>query len=171
VSLSQDKQKDMAEGSKGGIQLAMKVVPLGQGQYGESLSSLVVDPDADAVHNAMVARQGFTEAEVEDWKGKAPEPWTATVLTEAGLPAQSTLKRRILQVLADHAHGRGMTQAESKRAVIARWYEKGKSPDPDSWTDSWNVVTSLPLACAVGGERWALDQAILSAAETSGTSG
>lgn len=156
----QDKQKDMAEaGGKDGLLVQFQVVDLGQDEEtGEYLSSLVLRGDRDAVHAEMIARSGFTEVDVEPWKGKAAETWTKHF---PEIPAQSTLKRRILQVLADHAHDRGLTQAEARRAVTARWYEKGRAPDADSWSDGWNVVTSLDIAVNIGGERWALDQAVL----------
>lgn len=155
--ITQDKQKDMSEGDGRGIELIMKIVDLGiDPKTGKPISSLVVNPENDAADKAMRELEGFTVAETESFKGRKPEGWTATV---EGVPSNATVKRRILQVLADHAHGRGLTAAQARAAVIARWYEKGKAPDHDSWIDSWNTITSLPMASNLGGERWALDQA------------
>lgn len=165
VKLHQDKQKDMSEGDGSGFELAMKVVHLGTDPVtGKAVTSLVVDRDRDAVHSAMMALSGLTTEEIESFKGIKPGGWTRQV---PGVPAQAHVKRRILQVLADHAHDRGLTQAEARKAVISRWYDKGKSPDAEQWIDCWNFVTSLPIACNLGGERWALDQAEIAALKDS----
>jgi len=154
--ITQDKQKDMSEGDGRGIELIMQAVDLGiDPKTGKPISSLVVNPQIDAADKAMRELEGFSVTETESFKGRKPEGWTATV---EGVPSNATVKRRILQVLADHAHERGLTAAQARAAVIARWYEKGKAPDHDSWIDSWNTITSLPMACNLGGERWALDQ-------------
>lgn len=164
-TLKQDKQKDMAEGSGRGIPLAMKVIDLGIGPHAEPLSSLVVDPQADAVDRAMRTREGFSEAELEPFRGLPTEEWTKHV---EGIAATAKVQRFILQVLADHAHDLGLTESKAKAAVTARWYgtdDKGKrrAPDSASWVDSWSRVVSSPIAVRIGGERWALDQALLSA--------
>lgn len=150
----QDKQKDMAEGDRAGIPLQFRVVDLGtDDQTGRELSSLVMG-EFDPFDSA----QGMEALDLEPWRGKQPEDWTRDV---PGVASNATLKRRILQVLADHAHARGLTQAEAQKVVVARWYEAGKRPDADSWVNGWNFVTSLDLVGNVGGERWALDQAEL----------
>lgn len=145
-----DKQKEMAEGDRDGIPIQMRVVDLGVDPHtGRALSSLVVGE-----YDPFIGQQGVSEAEVEAWRGREPEAWTMRV--EGVLP-QSKLKRRILQVLADHAHQRGLTQAETLKVVIGRWYDPKKKPEPASWADGWNYVTSLDLAVNVAGERWSLD--------------
>lgn len=156
VKLTQDKQKDMSEGDGRGLELAMKVVQLEPDPHtGEPVSSLVLERDRDEVDRRMRELEGFSVSEeTESFKGVDPENWTKSV---DGVPSNATLKRRILQVVHDHAHDRGLTQAQARACVIARWYGK-RAPDADSWTDGWNVVTSLPIACNLGGERWALDR-------------
>lgn len=151
-----DKQKDMAEGDRDGIAVQMRVVDLGVDvRTGRALSSLVV-----GAYDPFVSQQGVSEAEVEAWRGKAPEAWTASV---EGVPAQAVVKRRILQALADHAHQRGLTQAETLKIVVARWYEGDKKPKQDHWLDAWKYVTSLEIAVRTGGERWALDEVVIGA--------
>lgn len=162
-TVKQDKQKDMSEGNSRGIDLVMKVVPLGQDGHGQEISSLVVDPDHDAVEVALRALQGATPLEeeaTEKFAGRPTEEWTKQV---PGIDPRGKLQRYILQTLADHAYDIGLTQAETRRVVIARWYPKDakgrqRTPDNDSWTDGWKKIISLPIACNVGSEKWALDQ-------------
>jgi hypothetical protein len=152
--IRQDKQKDMAEGDRAGIPIQFRVVDLGvDEETGRELSSLVMG-NFDPFDSA----QGMEALDLEPWRGQQPAEWTKDV---PGVAANATLKRRILQVLADHAHQRGLTQAEAQKVVVARWYDGGKKPDADSWVNGWNFVTSLDLVVNVGGERWALDQAVL----------
>lgn len=158
VSLLQDKQKDMAEGARSGIQLAMKIVPLGTGPHGEPLSSLVVDPDRDAVDRAMRSLEGVTEAELDPFKGAPTEAWTKHV---KGVSPAAKVQRYILQVLADHAADLGLTEDKAKKAVVARWYSGKSAPDSHNWLDAWGKIVSNPIAVNLGGARWALDQAIL----------
>lgn len=165
-NLVMDKQKDMADGGAG-IPLALAVEKLDPDpETGRELSSLVVlaASEADAVYRAaQISIQGELEVDVKPWKGMDPGDWTKTALAAAGLPTNATLRRRILQVLADHAHDRGLTKAEALKVVTARWYAaKSKGPDADSWTDAWNVVVSMPLAVNVAGERFVLDHVELS---------
>jgi len=162
VTLIQDKQKDLSEGDGKGIEMAMKVVDLGvDPETGDRLSSLVVDLDDGAVDRAMRKAQGITETEQEAKvaAGTATEEWTKHV---PGISEKAKVQRYILQVLADHAHDVGLTQAEAKGAVLARWYPDG-APDKATWINGWKKVISLDLACNVIGEKWALDQAELSA--------
>lgn len=154
-----DKQKDMAEGDDGGSPLQFKVIDLGNDDEGRPLSSLVIGQ-----YDPFLSGQGLSAEELEPWKGQHPQEWTKRV---PGLPGNGTVQRRILQVLADHAHMRGLTQSEAHRVVVARWYEAGKKPDADSWQDAWNKVTSTELAVNVSGERWALDAAELSGLKAS----
>ncbi len=161
-----DKQKDMAEES-GGIELALEKWKLGQDpETGRELSSLVVMPH-DAAEAVFRAASGYTklDVDVEPWKGKQPAEWTKRAQSEAGLTTNSKLRDRILQVLADHAHDRGLTKSEALKVVAARWYDpaKGKGPDADSWTDAWNRVVSLrPLVINIAGERFGIDPVELS---------
>jgi hypothetical protein len=150
--LVQDKQKDMAEGDAGGLPLRLRVVDLGTDEVtGRELSSLVVMSADDPYEEA----QGVDMVDVEPWRGRHPEPWT----TAGGkVPAQSYVKRRILQALADHAGMTGLTEAITRRVVKDRWEE----PSATGWTDAWQAVKDLEgLVVNVGGERWAIDQAAL----------
>lgn len=167
-TLKQDKQKDMAEGDGRGLALVMKVVPLGQDRYGEPLTSLVVDPDVDAVDRILRDAEGFTVEEMEPWAGKDSEEWTKHV---DGVDPRAKVKRYILQVLADHAHSLGLTEAKARSAVVARWYPDagrrgGTKLDMSNWVDAWGAVVSTDLAENIGGERWALDQALLGQLKT-----
>lgn len=146
----QDKQKDMAEGDRDGVPLKLDVVDLGKDPHTDrDLSSLVVRPELDPFLDA----QDIQEVDVEPWRGRQPEPWTGTVV-----PAQAKVKRRILQVLADHAGGTGLTEAITRKVVEDRW----ERPSATGWTDSWQAVKDLTdLVVNVGGERWAIDQAAL----------
>lgn len=146
----QDKQKDMAEGDREGIALQLQVVDLGTDERtGRELSSLVVRAEVDPFLDA----QGIQEVDVEPWKGKHPEPWTGEKVAP-----QAKVKRRILQVLADHAGTTGLTEATVRRVVKDRWEE----PSATGWTDAWQSVKDLTdLVMNVGGERWAVDQAAL----------
>ena len=152
-----DKQKDMAESTEG-IPLVLDVVKLGEDPVsGRLLSSLVVMPEgsADAVYRAA---EGLSEVDVdtEVWKKiPHPEEWTARV---PDVKANAKVKRRILQVLCDHGHMRGLTSSQARRIVKDRWEEVSAG----YWDAAWAHVTSLDLVINAGGERWALDQAILS---------
>jgi hypothetical protein len=158
----QDKQKDMAQDTGEPLTLDFAVVDLGQDRHGRPLSSLVVAGVADPFTKV----QGFTDDELEPWKGKDTEPWTKHV---PGVQPNARVQRYILQVLADHAHSIGLTEAQAKKAVIARWYpdlgqkKTSKGLDDDNWINAWRVVASTDLAENIGGERWALDQVILTA--------
>lgn len=158
----QDKQKDMAQDTGEPLTLDFAVVDLGQDSHGRPLSSLVVAGVADPFTKV----QGFTDDELEPWKGKDTEPWTKHV---PGVQPNARVQRYILQVLADHAHSIGLTEAQAKKAVIARWYpdlgqkKTSKGLDDDNWINAWRVVASTDLAENIGGERWALDQVILTA--------
>lgn len=151
----QDKQKDMAEGNSRGLQLYFGSIDLGQDDHGRPLSSLVV---LDGMESALrEAELSVTETvDVSEWVGKGPGEWTKHI---PGIPNNAKLQKCIVTVLADHAHLRGLTEASARKAVIARWYAAGKTPSADGWVDAWNHVTSNDIACNVGGERWALDEA------------
>lgn len=152
----QDKQKDMAQDEGAPLTLEFAVVDLGQDNHGRPISSLVVAGVADVFSKA----QGFTAEDVEPWTGLEPEAWTKHV---DGIAPQAVVQRRILQVLADHAHSIGLTEAQARKAVIARWYggQRKGVPDDSNWIDAWRKVVSSSLAENIGGERWALDQAAL----------
>lgn len=161
----QDKQKDMAQDSGEPLTLDLEVVDLGQDEHGRPISSLVVA----GVTDPLKRLEGFTAEEMEPWKGKDSETWTKHV---DGVDARATVQRYILQVLADHAHDLGLTEAKAKQAVVARWYpdagQKGaRRLDESNWINAWRVVVSTDLAVNIGGERWALDQAELTAIKSS----
>lgn len=165
----QDKQKDMAEsGGHEGIPIQFEVIDLGVDESvipPRALSSLVMMP-ADRVHAEMVKRSGFTEGELDKFKGVPVEEWTKRV---PGVAPGAKVQKMILQVLADHAHDIGLTEAKAKQAVISRWYGKDKAPEAHNFTDAWRVVCSSEIAVNLGGERWALDQAILNGIKSSET--
>jgi hypothetical protein len=153
--LKTDKQKDMAEDTAG-IKIKMRVVDLGTDPAtGRELTSLVVGDAFDAAQGREDIQVDLSEWTVAGQGTSGTEPWTGHV---DGIKTNSKWQRRILQALADLAHSRGLTEAACRRAVEGHW---GKVPDPATWTNAWNAVTSAPVAAAVGGERWALDQAIL----------
>jgi hypothetical protein len=148
--LVQDKQKDMAEGNEDGVSLKLDVIDLGKDpSTGRPLSSLVVSTDP------FETAQGHDEVDVSEWSVADVEPWTAQV---EGINGQSKWQRRIVQALADLAHGRGLTEAAARRATEGKWGKVSKAAD---WTNAWNKVTSASIASNVGGERWALDQVLL----------
>jgi hypothetical protein len=148
----QDKQKDMAEGDRGGIPLQLRVVELGTDEEtGRGLSSLVV-----GAFDPYGAAQGVTSApdvDLEVWQRiPHPEDWTGLLV-----PGNARVKRRALQVLADHAHTRGLTKAEVLRIVTSRWEQP--SEKNGNWDAIWASIVHLEVAQNVGGERWALDAA------------
>ncbi len=145
--LVMDKQKDMAEESEG-TPFTMQVVDMGRDpETDRPLTSLVI--------GAYSPFQGVpTDKELEPWKGQHPGEWTVRVVAR-----QAHTQRRILQVLADHAGLDGLTEANVKQVVSARW----EKPRADSWADSWSKVKDLDLTVQTRGERWALDAATLAA--------
>ena len=148
VKLIEDKQKDMAE-EDGGTELKLKVVELGlDPETSVMLSSLVLDSEW-----AAARPEQEREIDVEPWKGLEPEEWSARVVAR-----QAKVKRRILQVLADHAGQTGITEATVRKVVTDRW----EAPHVTTWTDSWQAVKDLDITVNTGGERWALDGVILS---------
>jgi hypothetical protein len=149
VRLKDDKQKDMAENDEGTI-LQLKVVDLGVDPDTERpLSSLVLLPQ-DQWRGAEIDPDTL---DLEPWHGRQPEPWTGQLV-----PAQAKIKRRILQVLADHAGMTGLTEATARRVVSDRW----EKPSDTGWTDAWQGVKDLDAVVNAGGERWALDETALS---------
>lgn len=90
----------------------------------------------------------YANLDVEPWRGKEPELWTARVAE-----GKATWQRRILQVLCDHARETGMTQDEVRKVVTDRW----SKPASSSWADAWQAVKDMDIAVNVRGERWTVD--------------
>jgi hypothetical protein len=150
VKMKDEKQKDMAESDES-ERVAMTVVDLGEDPItGRPLSSLVVD-------NAFgtAAREGGTEREreidAEPWRGVMPSEWTGKVVA-----VNAKVKRRILQVLFDHAGMQGLTQAEARKVVADRW----ERPSDTGWADAWSVVVGLEPLVIQGAtkSRYTVDQ-------------
>lgn len=155
--LVMDKQKDMAEGDAGGVQLQLKVIDLGTDPHtGRDLSSLVVgqyDPFA-----AGAAEVADLELDVAVWERiRQPENWTRVFVPNGG-----KFMTRSLQVLHDHAGTRGITKAEAYRIVVDRWSETPSKKGV--WDAAWSSLVDLDVLVNVGGERWAVDLAAISAA-------
>lgn len=148
--LQTDKQKDLAEADDG-LRLWMRIVDLGADEVtGRELSSLVVDG-----YDPWRVAQGSTasvDVDTEIWtRIPQPEEWTAALCGP-----KAKVRRRGLQVLADHGHTRGLTKAETLRIVIGRWEAPSK---PSVWDAVWQELVALEgTVVNVGGERWAVDQ-------------
>lgn len=142
----QDKQKDMAEGDREGIQVALRVVDLGTDpDTGRALSSLVLKPQ-----DAFLAASDDPAALV-----RARQPW---------LPEFSSLdewRRKILDTLFTFATlDYGMTKAELDAQVKAAWpiYNPRNSGPRRAWADLQELrdPQGEPVLLKVSGERWAV---------------
>lgn len=112
--LVMDKQKDMAE-SEDGLRLDFQVISLGQDeQTGRDLSSLVLRP-----YDPFYRAQG--RPEVEAW--------------EAGF---GSAQAQIYKVLRDQGGEIGLTQAETRAAMVARFYGgNAKALNRSTWHTAW----------------------------------
>jgi hypothetical protein len=133
VKLKDEKQKDMAE-SEGFVTLAMEVIDLGRDPHTERVLSSLVVQEKDAFIEA--SGEEDPELNVEPWRGKSPEPWTGKVVAP-----QAKVKRRILQVLADHAGLTGITESAARKAVTDRWELVSES----GWVDAWQAIKDLEI--------------------------
>jgi hypothetical protein len=144
--LKVDKQKDME--MRAPLPLRFERIDLEPDEDGKPQSSLVLlAPDAWGA-----AEVDVNELDLEPWRGQKPQEWTARLV-----PANAKTQRRILQVLADHAGGTGLTEASARKVVTDRW----ERPSDSGWTDAWQKVKDLGICINTGGERWALDEAEL----------
>ncbi len=116
VGMADEKQKDMAEGELAGARLVLDVVSLGEDPVtGRPLSSLVLsEREPDDFKEAS----GVTPVRTETEQTVIPEvePW-AVRLAEG-----SEVRARLLQVVWSVGQGEGLTMAEARRHVAARWY-------------------------------------------------
>jgi hypothetical protein len=142
--LKGEKQKDLALAPDIELNFVRHVV--GVDEDGQEISSLALS------ENPYVAAEGQEEMEdidFEPWRGKEPEGWTGRLVAP-----QAGVKRRILQVLHDHAGTHGLTESKVRAAVSDRWRKASDS----GWIDAWSAVKDLDCVINSGGERWILDR-------------
>lgn len=159
VGMRDEKQKDMAEGEGGELKLIMEVVDLGvDPDTGRPLSSLVLsDREADAFEEAA-GEERPADIGQEEGIGE-PQPWT----WKAQSHGKADMQRRILQTLADAAHGAGITEARARALVAERWHggQTGRGTgrlNMQAWTVAWGKVAEIEvgtelLVVSAGGER------------------
>lgn len=160
VKLTDEKQKDMAEGDEP-IRLVMDVVSLGTDPHtGRSLSSLVV-AERDAYLEA--SGEEVKPTETERTAIQEPQPWAVTA-------GGTEIRARLLQAVLDVGQGAGTTMAEARRDVAARWYggkqvESGSAGlNRSTFNKAWKgfVTEALesenePVFVSAGGERWRIN--------------
>lgn len=139
--LRTEKQKDMAMGAD--VPLVFEVVQTGVDDDGDPVTSLAVVADAFRAASGL-----FDRPEVEEW-----ERW------------HGQAQIHLLKVLRDQGGSIGLTKAESRSAVVDRFYGKdGKRLARSTWASAWTRVLELrapdgsPVVVAAGGARFMLDQ-------------
>lgn len=143
VKMTEDKQKDMAESTEG-IVLRMIEEMLSEPGDPDPLTSLRVADMWEALEGGAEPE----EIDLEPWRGRQPEPWTARVVAP-----QAKVQRRVLQVLRDHGRDRGLTSSAVRKVVTDRWERVSET----GWNDAWTAVLRLDCVLNCGGERFTID--------------
>jgi hypothetical protein len=144
-----EKQKDIDE--RPPMTLVFTRVVVGQDEDGEDITSLVLEPDAWKV------------AEGEAGRAEIQEEWE----TGHG-PAQIQL----FKVLRDQGGAIGLTKAESRVAMVERFYGgDAKRLSKSTYYTAWSVCRERvsadgdPVMVNVSGEKWIVDPAALKSLE------
>jgi hypothetical protein len=152
----QDKQKDMAEGTRDGVPLKLDVVDLGTDpNTGRALSSLVVKVQ-DAMDRAL----------------EESDPLEAIRKRQPWLPEFSALdewRRKLLDTLFTFATlDYGMTKSELDAQMKTHWpiFNPRNSGPRKAWADLQGLKDPQgePVIAKVGGERWAVTHLLVRAA-------
>jgi hypothetical protein len=141
--LQSEKQKDLQLATD--VELTFIVHTVGVDEDGQPITSLAI---TDNLYEKL-AGPAVEDIDFEPWRGQEAGAWTAE-----HVPANSWVKRRVLQVLMDHARGLGLTKAEVRDIVKERW----SAPSRSGWATAWQEVTELDCVVSAGGERWTLDR-------------
>lgn len=149
--LRSEKQKDLALAPDIDLTFVRHVV--GVDEDGQEVSSLALSGNTFEAASARSADAVGEKIDLEPWRGQDPGAWTVI----DGVPNNASLKRKILQVLRDHARDLGLTDPQVRAIVKERWSEPSKS----GWNTAWQEVCSLPCVINSRGERWTLDRVTL----------
>lgn len=144
--LKSEKQKDLPLAPD--VDLTFVVHTVGVDEDGLPVTSLAIS------HNPweQLAGEGAPGGiDLEPWRGQEAGEWT-----KEHVSANSKVKRRILQVLCDHARMRGLTQSEVRGVIAERW----EAPSKSGWATAWQEVIDLECVTNPGGERFTLDRVV-----------